>query len=48
MIIMASKLNRARQEQDFEVKGNKQSTIKTWKAAEKPDEVTIEQVFGKR
>jgi hypothetical protein len=45
--VMVSKLNRARQEQSFQVKGAKQ-TIKTWKAPSKDDEPTVDKVFGKK
>jgi hypothetical protein len=45
--VMVSKLNRARQKQDFRVKGDKQ-TIKTWKAPERTDELTVDKVFGKK
>jgi hypothetical protein len=44
--VMVSKLNRARQEQSFQVKGAK--PIKTWKAPTKDDEPTVDKVFGKK
>jgi hypothetical protein len=47
---MAAKLNRARQEQDFHVKGShtgSKSEIKSWSASPRADEPTVDSVFGK-
>jgi hypothetical protein len=50
--IMVSKLNRARQEQDFHVKGEMpqraKNTIKSWSADARANEPTVNSVFGKR
>jgi hypothetical protein len=46
---MATKLNRSRQEQDFQVKGYKtKGGIKVFRSAERADEPTIDKVFGKK
>jgi hypothetical protein len=46
--VMVSKLNRARQEQDFHVKGGPhKNTIKTW-TAPKESGPTVDSVFGKK
>jgi hypothetical protein len=45
--VMVSKLNRARQEQDFQVKGDKpKNTIKSW-SAPREQGPTIDSVFGR-
>ncbi|TYO65406.1 hypothetical protein FXV83_15840 [Bradyrhizobium hipponense] len=49
--VMVAKLNRARQEQDFHVKGQvngRQNTIKSWKAPVEKNTHSIESVFGKK
>ena len=52
--VMASKLNRARQEQDFHVKGHRagsngsKNTIKSWSATPRAEEHTVQSVFGKK
>jgi len=54
--VMASKLNRARQEQDFHVKGNggragsngHKNTIKSWSATPRAEQNTVDSVFGKK
>ncbi|MGX9944991.1 hypothetical protein ACTG4Q_21235 [Bradyrhizobium denitrificans] len=49
--VLIAKLNRARQEQDFHVKGQangKQNTIKRWKAPQAQNEHTVDSVFGKK
>jgi hypothetical protein len=48
--VMVSKLNRARQEQDFQVRGERavpKNTIKSW-SAPKDREPTLDQIFGKK
>jgi hypothetical protein len=47
--VMVSKLNRARQEQSFGVKGGaRKNTIKSWSAEQKTNEPTVATVFGKK
>lgn len=48
--MMVAKLNRARQEQDFHVKGHghHKNTIKSWSAEPRANEPTVNSVFGKR
>lgn len=45
--VMVAKLNRARQEQSFQVRGIK-NTIKSWKAPIDSSEPTVSSVFGKK
>jgi len=53
---MVTKLNRARQEQDFHVKGNgarvggnsHKNTIKSWSATPRAEDHTVDSVFGKK
>jgi hypothetical protein len=47
--VMAAKLNRARQTQSFEMKGYKRKGgIRMFRQEEKPEQHTVESVFGKK
>jgi hypothetical protein len=49
--VLVSKLNRARQQQDFKVRGERappKNTIKSWSAPREQGGPTIESVFGKK
>jgi hypothetical protein len=50
--VMVAKLNRAKQEQEFHVRGQSHSpknhTIKSWTAPQRAEQHTIQSVFGKK